>query len=258
MQDHPASRKYLSGISCYFPHDLLAVNIIFLSGKFMKSVFVIICFFIFTAQASAMNKPQSATNCHCFRERSFNPQKKFAADEYLLATSFNSFIAANFHISKSQIIMMKMKGAVNPDDLLIALFVARAENADLDSLLAILDNGGTWKQILESEGLQTPGSHRAVFKAIIAEGDNTTAAAELVTDQLLKEFFNISDLEISSLREKGGNGREVTLVHILERQGKVGKKAAEILSMRIKDQMSWGEIAASFGLSPKETGKLLQ
>jgi len=153
---------------------------------------------------------------------------------------------------------MKMKGGVEPDDLLIALFVAQAENADLDSLLAIRDNGGTWKQILESEGLRTPGRHHAVFQEIIAEGDNTADAAELVTNQLLKEAFDVSDTEISSLREKGANGREVTLVYILERQAKVGKKADEILSMRVKDQMSWGEIAASFGLSPKETGKLLQ
>ncbi len=224
----------------------------------MKSLFIISCLLILTAQASAMNMPEAATNCHCFRERSFNPQNKFAADEYLLATSFNSFIAASFHISKGQIIMMKMKGAVNPDDLLLALFVARAENADLDSLLAIRDNGGTWKQILQSEGLNAPDSYRAVFEAIIAEGDNTQAAAELVTDQLLKEAFDVSDMEISGLRKKGANGREVTLVYILERQAKVGKKAAEILSMRVKDQMSWGEIAASFGLSPKETGKLLQ
>ena len=224
----------------------------------MKSLFLIICLLILAVQASAMNTPESAANCHCFRERSFNPQNKFAADEYLLATSFNSFIATSFHISKGQIIMMKMKGAVNPADLLLALFVARAENADLDSLLAIRDNGGTWKQILQSEGLKAPASYRALFEAIIAEGDNTQAAAELVTDQLLKEAFDVSDMEISGLRKKGVNGREVTLVYILERQAKVGKKAAEILSMRVKDQMSWGEIAASFGLSPKETGKLLQ
>lgn len=226
----------------------------------MKSLFVILTFFIFIAQASAMDMTmvQSAANCHCFQERSFDPLKKFAADEYLLATSFNSFLSVNFKISKAQLIMMKMKGAVNPDDLLIALFVARAANADLDSLLAILDNGGTWKQILKSESLQLPGNHRAVFNAIIAEGENTSAAAERVTDQLLKEFFGISDAEIAGLREKGVNGREVTLAFILERQDNVGKKASEIVSMRIGGQMSWGEIAASFGFSPKETGKLLQ
>ncbi len=224
----------------------------------MKNLFVIVCVLVFVTQALAMDKPESAINCHCFQERSFDPQKKFAADKYLLTTSFNSFIAANFHISKGQIVMMKMKGGIDPDNLLIALFVAQVEGVELDSLLAILDNGGTWKQILESEGLQKSGSPQAVFKAIIATGDDTGEAAELVTDQLLKEFFKISDMDIAMLRKKGANGREITLVYLLERYGKSEKTASVIYTMHSKEQKSWGEIAAFFGLTPKETGKLLQ
>ncbi len=221
-------------------------------------VFILFCVFIVATPVSAMDTPEFASNCHCFQERSLNLQKKFAADKYLLTTSFNSFIAANFHISKGQIVMMKMKGGVDPDNLLIALYVARAEDVDLDNLLAILDNGGTWKQILTSDGLQTAGSHQAIFQAIIAAGDNTVEAAEIVTDQLLKEFFKISDLEIVALRKRGANGRKITLVYLLERYGKREKTANDIFSMRIKEQKSWGEIAAFFGLTPKETGKLLQ
>ncbi len=224
----------------------------------MKNLFALFCVLIAVTQALAMDKPEFAINCHCFQERSLNPQKKFAADEYLLTTSFNSFIAANFHISKGQIVMMKMKGGVAPDTLLIALYVARAEGVDLDNLLAILDNGGTWKQILESDGLQTAGSHQAIFKAIIAAGDNPGEAAEIVTDQLVKEFFKISDIDIAELRKKGASGREITLVYLLERYGKSKKTANDIFSMRSKEQKSWGEIAALFGLTPKETGKLLQ
>lgn len=224
----------------------------------MKNLFVLFCVLIAVTQASAMDKPEFAGNCHCFQERSLNPQKKFAADKYLLTTSFNSFIAANFHISKGQIVMMKMKGGIDPDNLLVALYVARAEDVGLDNLLAILDNGGTWKHILESEDLQTAGTHQVIFKAIIAAGNNTAQAAELVTDQLLQEFFKISELEIVGLREKGANGREITLVYLLERYGKIEGTANDIFAMRSKEQKSWGEIAAFFGLTPKETGKLLQ
>lgn len=224
----------------------------------MKNLPVIFWALIFVTNVSAMDQPESATNCHCFQERSFNPQKKFAADKYILTTSFNSFIAVNFHISKRQIVMMKMKGGVDPDNLLIALFVARTEGVELDNLLAILENGGTWKQIFESDALQTAGDYQTVFKSIVDTGENTSEAAEIVNDQLLKEFFKISDLEIADLREKGANGREITLVYLLERYGKSKKTVSDIFTMRIIEEKSWGEIAASFGLTPKETGKLLQ
>ena len=41
---------------------------------------------------------QSTINCHCFLDRSYDPADKFAADEYILATSFNSLLAKSFDI----------------------------------------------------------------------------------------------------------------------------------------------------------------
>ena len=222
----------------------------------MIKIFFLFCFFFCPAIASAMEGPESATHCHCFQDRAFDPQKKFAADSYLLTTNFNSFIAAKFHISKSQIVMMKMKGGVEPDDLLIALYVAQVGRVELNSLLGILDNGGTWKQILESESMLKRERRENMVVDPLVIDDNKEAAAERVTDQLLKEYFKISEKDITILRKEGANGREITLLFNLERYGKRKKSAAEILSMYREQQMSWGEIAHSFGLSPKETGKL--
>jgi hypothetical protein len=223
----------------------------------MKNIFCLFFVLISVSVVSAMDTPKSTSNCHCFKDRVFDPQRKFAADKYLLTTSFNSFIAANFHISKSQIVMMKMKGAVDPDNLLIGLFVARAENVELNSLLAILANGGTWKQILTSESVQKTRSNDKVFNSILAALDTPGKAVEVVTDQLLKEFFGISDMDIAVLRKEGASGREITLVYLLERYGKREKAAPDILTMYTREHKSWGEIATFFGLSPKGTGKLL-
>lgn len=223
----------------------------------MKTLFCLFFVLISVSVVTAMDIPQSTSSCHCFKDRVFDPERKFAADKYLLTTSFNSFIAANFNISKSQIVMLKMKGAVDPDDLLIGLFVARTGDVELNSLLAILDNGGTWNQILTSESLQNKRSDGKVFHSILAALNAPGEAAEVVTDQLLKEFFGISDLDIAGLRKEGASGREMTLVYLLERYGKREKTAADILTMHTREQKSWGEIARFFGLSPKETGKLL-
>jgi hypothetical protein len=221
----------------------------------------IICLFVLlfsVSVVSAMDMPESTSSCHCFKDRVFDPQKKFSADKYLLTTSFNSFIAANFHISKSQIVMMKMRGAIDPDDLLIGLFVAREGDVDLNSLLAILENGGTWKQILASDTLKNKKNNAKIFNSISAALDTQGEAVELVTDQLLKEFFGISDYDIAGLRKEGATGREITLVYLLEKYGKRQKTAADILIMYTREHKSWGEIAKYFGFSPKETGKLLQ
>ena len=223
----------------------------------MKKLFSLVFVLFIVGNASAMEVPQSATNCHCFKERAFNQQEKFAADTYLLATSFNSFIAANFHISKRQIVMMKMQGGVDPDDLLIGLYVSRAGKTDLNNLLAILKNGGTWKQILESGSVQRSPETYNIFNVIAAAGDDKTEAVEAVTGQLLEEFFGISASDIMELRKEGATGREITLVFLLGKYGKPQTTAVDILRMYTRQKKSWGEIAHFFGLTPKETGKLI-
>ena len=153
--------------------------------------------------------------------------------------------------------MMLMQGAVQPEDLLVGLYVARAVKTDVRDLLALVNSGMTWKQILESKGIKPSSENEKVFDSIIDPGKDKKKAVEAVTDDLVKEFFGVSGGEIKGLREEGANGREVTLVYILEKRGKVGKKAFDILQMHTRKGMSWGEIADSFGLTPKQTGKLL-
>jgi hypothetical protein len=227
------------------------------SGNPMRNL-LCLCFVLLSASlAFGMNPPKSATNCHCFKDRSFDTQRKFAADKYLLTTSFNSFISESFHVSKRQIVMMEMQGAVGPDDLLIGLYIARVEKVELKSLLGILDNGGTWQQIFSSISLQNRGEDEVVLKTLQAVGDDKKAAVELITDQLLKEFFKISDSAIDGLRQAGGTGRGITLSYLLEKYGNPKKTASDILAMYTKEKKSWGEVANFFGLTPKETGRLI-
>ena len=223
----------------------------------MKILFTLVLGFISVVNVSAMDVPQSAQNCHCFKDRTFEKERKTAADPYLLTTSFNSFISANFNTSKRRIVMMLMQGAVQPEDLLVGLYVARAAKTDVRDLLALVNSGMTWKQIIESKGIKPSSENEKVFDSIIDPGKDKKKAVEAVTDDLVKEFFGVSGGEIKGLREEGANGREVTLVYILEKRGKVGKKAFDILQMHTRKGMSWGEIADSFGLTPKQTGKLL-
>ena len=223
----------------------------------MKKLFLLFCILSSASLAFAMEQPESTINCHCFKKRTFDPQNKYAADGYLLTTSFNSFIARNFTISKRQIVMMLMRGSVGPEDMLIGLYLAREADVDLKSLLAILDNGGTWEQIISQVSLQKTGESKDFLQSLKTVISDKKVAVEIITDQLLKEFFGKTHPAMEKLRVGGANGRELTLIYLLEKFGNRNKSAADILAMKTKEKKSWGEIALFFGLSPKGTGKLL-
>ncbi len=223
----------------------------------MKNLICLLLLLGFVSIAYGSNSPISISSCHCFKDRVYNPQKKFAADQYLLATSFNSFLAANFHLSKSQIVMMKMKGGVAPDDLLLGLYLSRAGGVELNSVLAVLANGGSWQQILDSENFKEKQADTEFFAILRAALPTEGLAGELVTDQLLKEFFKVSENDIEVLRKAGAGSREMVLLYILERYAKPGMKAVAIWAMYDAGKRSWAEIVNGFGLSPKATGKLL-
>lgn len=219
----------------------------------------IFCFFyvLFSMTvALAGEDRESVANCHCFRDRVFDSQDRFAADEYLLTTNFNSFIAASFRVSKSQVVMMKMKGGVDPGDLLIALYVARGCHVQLNNLLAVLDTGGTWQEISESKGVRKEEDCNEVLGVVGDADGNREEAIRGVTDQLVKEYFGVSVQDVSRLRARGATGREIVFLLNLERHGITRKSATEILALHRQQNMSWGEIAQLDGLSPEETGKL--
>ena len=223
----------------------------------MKIVVVLLSL-LFAASASWAQMPEITSSCHCFKDRVYNPDKKFAADKYLLTTSFNSFIAVNFKLSKSQIVMMKMKGGIDPDTLLIALYVAKEGGVDLDTILAVREQGGSWEPVLSSSSVQGTDRTRKVFAAIAATKGDDAAAAEIVTDQLLRNYFGMADEAILSLHKEGATGRESVLVNIIARHSSRDSSPTEIITMHSRQNKSWGEIAAYYGFTPKETGNLLK
>jgi len=193
-------------------------------------------------------------NCHCFRERSYDPAHKFAADDYLLTTSFNSLIAATLGVSKRQIVMMKMKGGVDPDELLAALYIADRTQAPMDLLLSIRDNGGSWQSILSSPALQGKNSTDPVIAKITggAAGDDITSQ---ITDAMISTYYQALPKKISDMREQYFSNKELGLIFALHKQSKT--PMAKIVAMSRQQKMSWSEIAHYFNLTPSGVGKTI-
>jgi hypothetical protein len=86
-----------------------------------KTALFLLALLLFVLAPAHTSFAASTVNCHCFQDRSYDPGDKFAADDYILATSFNSLLAKSFDISKKQVVMLKMNEGVNQDDLLVGL-----------------------------------------------------------------------------------------------------------------------------------------
>lgn len=192
------------------------------------------------------------SGCHCFRNRTFDPADRFVADNYLLTTTYNALIAASFDISKRQIVMKKMQGGINGDDLLIGLYVSAGTSTPLNILLSIRDNGGSWQDILQAPNLKGKGTGDAVLSAI-RSGAKTGEITRMITDNMICSKYNCSRQDLDDLQKYKLSDRERGLIFALNKQ--TGASSDKLVAMYRQQKMSWSEIAHHFRLTPAEVGK---
>jgi len=195
---------------------------------------------------------EQANGCHCFRNRDYNPSDKFGADDYLLATSFNSLIAATLGVSKRQIVMMKMKGGINPEELLIALYVAQAAGSDVDLLLSVRANGGSWQSIVTTPAIQKHSGTDPVLTAL-AGGALSKEISRQIADFMIQAQYKTSKDTLLKLHEQGFSDKEVGLIIALHNQKNA--PVEQLAAMAGEKKMSWSEIAHSLNLTPSSVGK---
>ena len=192
------------------------------------------------------------SGCHCFRNRTYDPADRYSADDYLLTTTYNSLIAAAFDISKRQIVMKKMKGGINGDDLLIGLYVSARTSTPLDILLSIRDNGGSWQNILQAPNLKEKGTADPVLSAV-RSGAKIERITRMITDNMLCSKYNCSRQRLDDLKKYNLSDKETGLVFALHKQ--TGASLEKLIDMYQQQKMSWSEIAHHFKLTPAEVGK---
>jgi len=197
---------------------------------------------------------ESIGGCHCFRERAFVPAEPFAADDYILATSFNSLLAKAFAVSKQQIVMQKMQGGVTSDKLLIGLKISRATGVELQQLLDDRKEKGSWQEVLAA--LPIAGKIRGdELLEKIRAGLPEAEAGRLAADELIAGFFSVPPAEVASLRKSGLNEKEMALLILLAH---ISGKSPEVLAADKKqNSKSWSETAFALGVAPEDAGKLI-
>lgn len=219
----------------------------------MKLFFAILSLLL-TAALATSAWSMDTTACHCFKDRSYNSADRFAADDYILATSFNSLMANAYDIPKKQIILLKMKGGAEHLNLIIGLRVATITGTDLQQILDYLKQGRSWQDMLSSPGMAKAAASDQ-YLAALAAGASAEEAGPRIADALLADFFKIPMEKVKQLRASGVNEKEMALIFILAHEKKV--KPADLADLHLKEGKSWSQIADEFGIAPAEAGRLI-
>ena len=224
----------------------------FTFSSIKKGIYIgTLLFFITSSIAMAMNPTK---NCHCFKERTYNPAKKFSSDSYILTTTTNSFISTWFNFDKKNIVMMKMKGGVKSDDLLIGLYLASLSGDPVNTLMNLRKQGVPWKTILSRTETKAQVSHDQILSSIRAGLSEKDGAAQ-ITDLLLGRFFSVEKEKITSLRQRHLSGKEITLLLTLAAKSGVG---VELLADFVQKQgLSYSEVAFNLGFQPGSMKKII-
>ncbi|MDX1776200.1 MAG: hypothetical protein R3297_06435 [Desulfobulbales bacterium] len=197
---------------------------------------------------------ESIAKCHCFTERSYNPAQRFAADEYILATSFNSLLAKYYGIPKRKIVMIKMSDGVSREDLLISLQLSLVTAIDCRKFLGMRREQKTWRAIIRELSQQEALRKDATLQALTS-GMPVKEAAVRIIDEMISTFYNMPMARIIKIRKSGLNEKEINLLLILAHRSSI---QPEVLREQYNKQgRSWSEIAHNLGLEPETAAELI-
>ena len=150
--------------------------------------------------------------------------------------------------------MLKMKGGIHQNDLLIALKISHDSGIDRQQLLSLRQKDYSWQNIL-SDSKELSGIRNNELLTMIKSGKPVNDLGQKVADTMIADFYDIPKKEMEKIRLLGFNEKEINLLFLLVRNKQV--KPEEIVTLVKKEGLSWSEIAHNFGISPALAGKLI-
>lgn len=202
------------------------------------------------AQLLAVN----GMSCHCFQDRAYDPDQPGAADEYILATTRNSFLSALYGVPKKSIVKARMGGAPD-EDLWLAGYLAQQTGQPIADLLASRHNSTDWNDLLAVQP-GFPESFDLEVAAPILARQPVTAVVSALVDFQVKNHLRQPTAAIAALRSAGASDQQLILVAFLARQ--TGSPADDIFRQRRDKAIPWDVYLDSLGISPRQIDPLLR
>lgn len=204
------------------------------------------------AAAAPAAAPRAAATggCHCYRDRTFEPDRPAAADPYILATTRSSLLSAAYGIEKRSLVTAVMSGTP-AEDLWVAHWAGARTGRPAAALLALKEERGTWADALR--GL--PGLTGAVAAAL-AGGADGRALAALAVDEVLVARMGAAPAALQALRAGGASPEERILASALAAH--LGAPTAPLAAEVRAGRTTWGRVLADAGLVPKDLDGLVR
>ncbi len=185
----------------------------------------------------------STVTCHCFRDRSYDPDRPAAADAYILATSRNSLLAAAFGVSKGTIVRALMTGTP-PEDLWIAHALAARTGLNARDLLDARRRSPSWARAVASLGLDPVRLDPDLSRAV------QTGRAAPVVDRVLEQRLGIPGGRLRRLRAQGAPDGAAVAASLLYRI--TGQDPAAVFDEVVSGRATWGQKFQQAGLAPTD------
>ncbi|GAB4258799.1 hypothetical protein [Deferrisoma sp.] len=200
---------------------------------------------VFVLGLAAAAPAAPTVNCHCFRDRSFDPARPEAADPYVLATSRNSLLAAAFGVSKGLVVRSLMTGTP-PEALWAAHGLAAATGRDAGELLTAYGKAGSWIGALAALGVAPDAVPGKVGEALRAGADPAGAAV----DEVLVGRLGSSADRVAALRFAGASDAETVAATLLGRLR--GRDPVGFLNEVRAGNATWGALFHAAGVAPSD------
>lgn len=190
----------------------------------------------------------SGITCHCFTDRSYDPEHPTLADPYFLANAQNSFFAAAFKVEKREIVVKKQKG-VSSDDLWASHWFAAKSGRDAETLLKERPAKGSWRQVAAGLSVAPATLGPKVADALKRKATDQQIA-QAVLDQLLVRTRFHPEGDLGALRKAGAGNQEVVLSALLA--SKLRQPALQLYTEVKKGSASWGSLLQRAKIEPGE------
>lgn len=206
----------------------------------------ILLLLLLSTAAPALAAP--AISCHCFQDRSFDPQRAGAADPYFLATTQNSLLAATFGIPKKEVVRAKM-GGLGGDDLWLAHSLTARAGQSVEHWLEARGTAGGWAKTIAAAKLPESALGSRLSSALKGNPGDADLA-RVVVEEVLEQRAGVAAGVLAELRKQRASLQETILAVFLAKQ--TGKPALELLDAVRSKNRSWGSLLAEHNIAGPE------
>ena len=189
--------------------------------------------------------------CHCFRDRSYDPDKPAAADPYILATTRSSTLAAVYGAEKATLVRIVM-GGTPADDLWVAHWAGARLGKDPLSLLERRKTARAWTEVIGASDAKLLGG---AFAEQLAGGASREALAAVAVDAVVVDHLNAAPDLVRVTRAAGAGSAELILTLILA--PRLGLGPPDLLAA-VKDGKSWGALLTEAGIAPADIDEVVK